>query len=171
MRAALIGIDPGLGTFGVAAVDADTGILLDTAAFTSTRFEIAENDTVSSLMRAQALWRKLTDFLSNFEVRHMASEMLSQPQSAGAATKVGISFGVIAALAAQRGLPLWQVRPTKLKEWFVGNVSATKHDMIAEAERRSPGSVKIRWGISKGEHVADAMAVAWMRWSMLHPEA
>lgn len=168
MKAALVGMDPGLDTFGIAAVDAATGAFLDNAVFICHRVEFAENDTVSSLMRAAALWRKIHDFLLPYDVKHMASEMLSQPQSAGAATKIGISFGVIAATAASRALPVWQVRPTKLKEWFVSDPKADKRAMMAEAERRAKGSVS-RWGVTKGEHAADAMAVAWMRWCELNP--
>lgn len=152
----IVTIDPGLGSCGVALWSEDWQ-LESVHALMAPLDDVRDMHIwVGSLIRAQALRRKLQSILEGRPVSRWCSEALSPPRNASNSIKIGIAFGTLQALAGD--LAIEQYKPMLVKEVVTGNSTAEKDEMIAAIEKRYPGRMDhiIR---SNREHAADAIGV------------
>jgi len=155
----ILGIDPGFASLGLAAVGvtADTERIIELAVIrtekSASKLEVrASSDNVR---RACELTKALSRFIDRHNPLAIAAESQSWPRNAGSSAKIGIAWGVVAAVATWYGLAIVQASPQRLKQVVCGSKSATKEDVIAAIEKRFPG---VQWPAPKGviEHAADA---------------
>lgn len=91
----------------------------------------------------------------------ICSEAMSYPPSATRAHQLGISWGIVSALAETRGLPIVQVSPQDLKHICTGSRTASKGELRARLSMDYPSSMeafeKAEVTASKAEHCWDAL--------------
>lgn len=171
----ILGVDPGFASFGFAllslapgrgAPGVATGVaervealgLIETQKANKKQAVYASDDTVK---RSRELMDVLDPLFAGASV--VAAESMSYPRSSTASCKMGIGWGLIAALAWRYQLPIVQISPQEIKKIHTGRKDASKED-IQEA-------LGTRWGdnfrdqlhkIKKSgrEHPADAAAAA-----------
>lgn len=160
----LLGIDAGLANLGYSLVEVHPSFLIVwSAGVIETEKEKAKRHILASddnVRRAREIYRGLVDLLSSHNVVAICMESQSIPRNAGAAAKTGMSFGCIAALAEDRGLPIVQESPQRIKKKLCGVMTASKEDIQAAVCRIYPEMHKILEGMNKTirEHAADATA-------------
>lgn len=184
-NAILLGIDPGFASFGFAAIALppdpmntmmriESFGVFETAKATKKQHVLATED---NLRRA----RELADFLDALIVRHatdrgrlvaICAESMSWPRNAAVTAKMGITWGVVAAVAHRHKLPILQASPQAVKKGTAGRRDATKDDVEAAVLKRitraNPdllgthvfADVAKRIPKTKKEHPFDAAAVA-----------
>lgn len=163
--AIVLGVDPGLASFGWAQVDVlRDGRLVALAAGVVRTAKSARKANVlasaDSLRRARDMYQALCALP---RPQAIAAESMSWPRNAGAATKVALSWGVLAAYAQHRGIPILQASPQVVKKTLCGFANASKEDVEVAVR----GRVGCAWdtvresGLARGlhEHMFDAMAV------------
>lgn len=157
----VFGIDSGLATFGIAAVDlAGTPRLVDAGVFTSEpskkKLNVRSQDDLARRVR------ELSAYVETWTKAHnpiaLCLEAPSWPRAADASAKLGAAFGVVYTTAQRLALPLVQALPVDVKLAVCRSKKATKDDVIAAVERLHPD---VCWPSRTGlwEHVADAIAV------------
>jgi len=164
----VLGVDPGLASFGYAIVELEpnggaelrTLGVLHTSKTDAKRKVLASDD---SLRRAreldEALWAVINALASRPVV--ICAESMSFPRSASVAAKMGISWGLIAAFANDVGCPVAQCSPQQMKKILCGASNASKVDVQQALDRRffPSGSGSLFAGVKKTdrEHCADAL--------------
>ena len=156
----IVGVDPGLATMGVVLMELfpDKEIVRGATVFTTKpetkkRAVRASDDNVR---RATYLYTQLSKRLDKYEVNAICIEAQSWPRNASASAKVGISWGVIIAAAAERGLPMLQASPQAIKKALTGSNQASKLDVQAAVLTLYPG-MKLPKQKTLREHAADAV--------------
>lgn len=154
-----MGIDPGLANLGLARLELHpdgervTGLEVVRTQPSPRKAEVlAASD---SLRRLGELHRALETWITP-DVVCIASESMSWPRNAGAAVKVAMTWGLVAALAARHGLPIVLVSPQDLKRRLTGSRTATKEAVQRALERRY-GAIQWPEPPSIREHAADAL--------------
>jgi len=164
----IIGADPGLANFGIAAVDLtiddDKAALfvtdwrvISTAKSSKKQAVFASDDT---LRRAQEIGDAIAPWLANRSVMAICCEAFSAPRNASAAAKIAMAFGVLAEAARARGIPVIYASPQAIKLAVCGQKSASKDEVIAAVKRAYGAKFLPDWprATGKHEHVADAAA-------------
>jgi crossover junction endodeoxyribonuclease RuvC len=157
----VLGIDPGFSSLGYAVVQIhpvretvlEIGVI-HTEKSGAKRNVLAADD---NLRRARELFQALNPKMA--WVRAICAESMSFPRHAPSAAKVAMSWGVLAALAEFRGLPIVQASPQEVKKAVCGAKSASKEE-VQQALQMRYGSPPGMEEISKGdmEHAFDALA-------------
>ena len=157
----VLGLDPGFASLGYALVALhpvretilSMGVIR-TSKSTAKQGVLAADD---NLRRARELWSLINQQLTAVEV--ICAESMSFPRNSQAAAKVAMSWGVIAALAEQRGLPIVQASPQAIKKSLCGVKSASKEEVQAALTARY-GALPLDPKVPKGEHehAFDALA-------------
>lgn len=147
----ILGVDPGLGATGYGLVEWKAG-----------RAVLLEAGVIRGLSRAptqdrlKALYDSLSEVIDEHAPDVMATEDLyskyGRPQTA---ILMGHARGVIFLAAADRGMPVFSYRPTRIKKALTGNGRATK----AQVQRMVQVRLELN-RIPEPEDVADALAVA-----------
>lgn len=158
----IIGIDTGFASFGVADLQFGSGGVLELLRATVLRTEksVKKREILASsdnLRRVAELSAGLSKWLDDDDdVVAICCESMSLPRQASTSCKIGLSFGMLGALAQQRDIPILQVSPQNLKLAVAGSKSATKDEVIAAVSKQFP---KTPWPKAKGlhEHMADAI--------------
>lgn len=162
----VLGIDPGFASLGWAAVRlASSGPELLALGLVRTKKDPAARlASGDNLRRARELCRALVvDTPRLLGIRAFAVEAPSGMQNAGAATKVGIAWGVVATLAEQWDVPVAAMSPQALKKALTGKNDASKDDVL-DALHNRPGFgnlyelLKAAAPRSLWEHPVDAAA-------------
>lgn len=172
MTPVIFAIDPGLAYMGLAVVNASERRLIDADLFTSkkadaTRQVFSSSDTMHRGVNA---YKFLKAHLEASKARGervvlVAHESISLPRNAGSSSKIGVSFGVVAAFAAELDLPLFEIAPINIKKGFSTPGKHTKDDVYAGVVSafgfEHLPSIFERRGIAKTyqNHVSDAAAV------------
>jgi len=174
MKIPVVGFDPSLRHWGIAASELDlaTGIL------STPRLSLIEVvDESGKQVRKNSKDLHIAEQLARSalaEARKAKAVFVEVPvgsQSARAMASYGVCVGVLGAVRAE-GIPLIEVSPTEVKIAFTGNRNATKREMIEEGLRQYPNA---EWpvykqngkGFKKGdlhpscEHVADAIGTIY----------
>jgi Holliday junction resolvasome RuvABC endonuclease subunit len=126
-----------------------------------------------NVRRARLLTKKLKDLIGEPHASDgrgyfegvfpscICSEAMSYPRSSSTACKLGISWGIVSALAETRGFPIVQVSPQDLKYICTGSRTASKGELRARLSLDYPSSMeafeKAEIGASKAEHCWDAL--------------
>ena len=160
----LLGLDPGLASCGVALVELAEPVRPVALAVLRTRPSPKRRSILAcedSMRRAAELALGLAAWLDRLGLVAVCSEAQSWPRSAGSAAKVALAFGVLAAQAQARGLPVLQASPQRVKAAVAGSRTASKGE-VAEALAVRFGALPWPAGLPRGqrEHAADALAAA-----------
>jgi len=162
----VVGIDPGMAAVGIAVVEIwpDGEVVKDLAVIRTVpsakkRHILTRDDNVR---RAQEIATAIGRRFTAYPVRVICAEAMSFPRSASVAAKMAMCWGVIAAQATERGLPIQQASPQEIKRTLCGRGSAGKQE-VAEALRRRYSHVSLEQLLSGlppslHEHAYDALA-------------
>ena len=140
----VLGLDPGLAKMGVVLIELTTDqVILRKAAVIRTEKsdkKVKVLATEDNLRRSCEIYRTLKTFASvgNRYAQVICTESMSWPRSAGAAAKVALAWGTVAALAVELDVPVVQVSPMELKNRITGVKTATK--------RQVEGILRARFG-------------------------
>jgi crossover junction endodeoxyribonuclease RuvC len=156
----VLGIDPGFAALGLAAVDVTIGEeRIVTLAVVRTEKSARKLDVRASddnMRRACELSVAISDFVARHRPVAIATEGQSWSRDAGVSAKIGMAWGVVAAIASRNGLAVVQASPQRIKNVICRSKTASKDDVILAIEERFPD---IEWPKPKGvvEHAADAI--------------
>lgn len=156
----IIGIDTGFRCFGLADLQFGPKGSLELLRATVLRTE--KSAKKQAVLTASDNLRRLAELTAGFstwlddEVVAICCEGVSLVRSASVNFQIGLSFGMVTALAQQRDIPILQVSPQNLKLAVAGSKSATKDEVIAAVGKQFP---KTPWPKARGlhEHMADAV--------------
>jgi len=161
----VLGIDPGLATCGLAAVDLQPPSLAKRPDVLVRAWVVRTEKSARKLdvraaddhsRRARELAAEVATAIGIHRPLAVAIEAPSWPRNAATAAKIGIAFGAIYALAQEHRLPLVQASPQDIKRAVTGSKTASKDEVIAAIEARFPD---IEWPTQTTlwEHAADAV--------------
>jgi crossover junction endodeoxyribonuclease RuvC len=158
----VIGVDPGLAALGLARVQIRrddehvAGLAVARTQKDSRKHEVLSCD--DTMRRAAELADALERWLlaTPGEVVAIVTEAVSMPRSGSVCFKQGLAFGVLAAVALARRVPVIQVTPQNLKRAVTGDRSASKEAVQVALTARYGA---IDWPRPAGimEHAADAL--------------
>lgn len=190
----VMGLDPGFASFGwcTARVERVAGVQEPDPSFSFGPFTLAPNPATrimplaagvirtkrqgqkervyaadDNLSRARAIYQDLVQALDRFQPRCICAEAMSFPRSASVAAKMALSWGLVAAEAFRRQIPILQVTPQRLKRQLTGRNDASKEEVEAELLGRLGDLSPIWLGLLKAlpagqhEHMNDALAACW----------
>jgi len=155
----VLGIDTGFSTMGLSLVELTATVERVLGVRTLVTKKSAKKAGVrasdDNVRRARELASELRKRLEKYDVKALCMESQSWPRNASSSAKIGISWGIIAAVAESKDLPILQASPQAIKKALVGANNASKEEVIAAIRKRFP---EIKWPNAKGlhEHIADA---------------
>ena len=159
----VLGVDPGLAHFGWAIYECSPGggpreaprVGTFTSMPSARRLRVLAADDAVRRCRELAAW--LDAMLGACEPSVICAEAMSHPRGASAAAKLAMSWGVLAALAERRRLPIIQASPQCCKRAVTSSRTASKAEVQDAVRSRWPG---LRWParVADREHAADALA-------------
>ena len=167
----VLGIDPGFASVGYVVVNiASENLtpvkmgLIETVKSANKRNVRASED---NLERAKEIADALQKLIKDYNIRLICAETMSYPRNSGAAAKMAMCWGVIAALAHQHSIPVTQASPQEVKKAVCGKKDASKEEVQAAVAARFPvvaahdkdGDGILNVAKSKQEHPYDALAV------------
>lgn len=162
----VLGVDPGIATFGWALVElsrrgeklVEVGVV--TTKPSDKRRRVRQSDDLAR--RAAELGAAVDALLARHSPRAVCAEAMSWPRNAGSAAKIGVGYGVLVAqVMVGRGLPLVQASPQEVRKALCGKASASKDEMRERVRDRLGCAAFDRAPIlaSLFEHAHDAAAV------------
>lgn len=114
----ILGLDPGLATFGLAVIDVENAQprVIHTETFMSKKSDKKQRMLQSDdrLRRLRDLIRWLDDSIQRLNPRVVAAESFSPPRNASAASAVAMAWGAMTTLVEQARLPFVHAGP---QEW------------------------------------------------------
>lgn len=164
--ALILGLDPGFSSIGYAVVQllAKQTHVLECGVITT---EKGDTKLVSedNLNRAQDIHAALSDIIRRFEkqendrFRAICAESMSFPRSSSVAAKMAMCWGVIAGLAYNHAMPVYQITPQKLKKEITGEKTASKEQVQESIIKVFGAAIPLKGKIPKGklEHPYDAL--------------
>lgn len=117
----VLGIDASLRSSGVAVVEAEGK--MQRALFFGT---IKNNSNLAPSRCLVAIRSRIADLISEFEPECCALEAVVYVQSHKTAIALGAARGAAILAAAERGLPIYEYAPTRIKQATVGRGGADK---------------------------------------------
>lgn len=164
MSVCVLGCDPGFASFGYGVMellpDREKVIevnVIRTKKDTKKKTVLAADD---NFRRARAIGAALHSVLEQHQPMAIAAESMSFPRNASVAAKMAMSWGVMASLSEQFGIPVVQASPQRIKKLLCGTSSASKEEMQDALRRRYKGEFfPFQKAIPKGqwEHGFDAV--------------
>ena len=162
----IIALDPGFATIGFAVL----GLVPRPRV---TAFGIFRTDKTAkkqnvlavedNMRRAIEIARFLRQVVANApKTVAICAEAMSFPRSASVAAKVALTWGVLASISEDHGIPILQASPQQVKAAVCGAKTASKTDVQDAVAGFYPEIVDLRARIPRGawEHPHDALAVA-----------
>ena len=125
----ILGVDPGTRRLGYGVVEisaaggAERGI-----AYVECGVIAAPTDGPMSA-RLGVVCAELAEVIAELSPHVIALELAFTGKNAASALKLGLSRGAVMLLAAQRGVPVFEYAPAKVKRVVVGSGRATKEDV------------------------------------------
>lgn len=168
MGVCVLGIDPGLATFGVTLVDLqpEGEAVIDMAITTTSKSSKKQNVLAAddTFRRACELAEWFRVFLMNATppMQAICVESMSWPRNSSAAAKVAMAWGIIASVRNHFGVPIVMASPQEIKVAVCGVKTASKEQVRHELCARYRGSEAIarfqeKVPKSKQEHGFDAL--------------
>ena len=163
----ILGFDPGFAHLGYAALEIRDGAytvrglgIVETKKSAKKRSFLASDD---NLRRAREIAECLDKLVSQYNPSAIACESMSFVRNASACQKIGIAWGVLAAVAELSGsIPILKASPQDVKLRVCGDRTASKLDVQNALISLFGDGVSILWSdipSGKREHCADALAV------------
>jgi Holliday junction resolvasome RuvABC endonuclease subunit len=164
----LLGVDPGFASIGLAVYELGNPDhvvamgLITTEKSPKKQEVLASND---NLVRAMEIHREIVRVLKETEDRGgkvvaICAEAMSFPRNASAASKVSLTWGVLASLSEARSIPIIQASPQAVKLKVCGSKTATKEEVEEALVKQYPYLPDlVALPKTKREHVYDALAV------------
>lgn len=141
----VMGVDPGFASLGWVVVDPEALELLACGVF---RTE-SHRSTSKKVLAADDNFRRAKEIAAWFDdkrfanVRLVCAESMSFPRNASTSSKLGLCWGVLAAICYVRRIPVTQLSPQKIKKKVTGHNNA-KDALLNEAlETAYPGATKM----------------------------
>lgn len=125
----VLGCDPGLKNFGYVVIDLESLVHAEVGVFVTEKSRNKVLVAEDNMRRAQELAEYFRDICEEYQPVAICTEGMSFPQNSGAATKIALSWGVVAAVAEANHLPIVQTSPQALKKKLCGRRNATKKDV------------------------------------------
>lgn len=124
----ILGIDPGLATFGWAIIDPHIRKIVDMGCFVTEpspkkRRILAADDL---MRRARELSRNVHSLCARFGPNIFAAEQLSHPRNSSSAAKLAAGWAIALHEAETRGVPFYQASPQEVKVALTKNKAASK---------------------------------------------
>lgn len=159
----LLGLDPGLASFGLAVAHVtDEQVRFVHVAVLTTEPMRGERKTDSTASRCHYLATQLAWWLADQVPHVVCCEAIALPfgkVQTSVVSALGRVRGVVDALAAVRGIPVLESGPQALKRATVGTPSAAKADVKAALEGIYPELAALWPRLrTQHEHAADACA-------------
>lgn len=125
----ILGIDPGTRRLGYGVLDVAPGGT-STRSFAYVECGVIAVPAASEMsVRLGVLGDALAEVIEEFRPHVVALELAFSGRNVASALKLGLARGAIMLLAAQRGLPVNEYAPAKVKRVIVGHGRATKEDV------------------------------------------
>jgi crossover junction endodeoxyribonuclease RuvC len=177
MSVLLLGLDPGFAALGWSLLEVHPTAGMEPARIDVVDLGVCETSPDSrkslvlrsddNLRRA----RELAAFLYDKTLASMrrgrlvaiCAESFSPPRNSSAAAKVAMTWGALAAISVQAGVPIVQCSPQQLKIALCGSKSASKQDIMDAIDARfGTAVVPLLRRIAKGKwnHAYDAVGAA-----------
>lgn len=162
----IIGIDPGFANIGWSAIqlygDGSVSLsevgLIKTSKSDKKKKVLAAND---NYRRAREIALGIKGLITKFDPTAICSEAMSFPRNASAAAKVAMTWGVIAAIAEELGVPVLMASPKEVK-LAVGAQDSSKEAVQNALRAKTPNLDKLlqEAGVppSLHEHPCDSLA-------------
>lgn len=166
----ILGIDPGFASVGYAVVAMGAepaqdspikmGVIRTQKADGKRKVRASEDN----LERAKEISKELQTILTLYPASLICAETMSYPRNSAAAAKMAICWGVLAAIAQQRGIALTQASPQEVKKAVCGKKDASKEDVKVALDSMFPSMLTGTLGLcskipaSVQEHPYDALA-------------
>lgn len=129
----VLGVDVGFAACGWALLDVGaTSERVVGMGVVRTKKATAKQHVLScsdDMARAREIAAQLADVIDAHRASVVAIEAMSFVRSSSAMAKLGMAYGVIAALVGTRGLPLVQASPQAVKKSLCGAVTASKEEV------------------------------------------
>ena len=153
-----LGVDPGLGSMGLAVVRSDRN-LMEMHVLRTQKGTTKKNlsDAEDTLRRVRDLRTALLELDEKFNFSGLSMESFSPPRSSSASAKYAMSIGVLVGIFG--GRPILQASPQEIKIRCGGKRSASKEEVRVGLQREYPGLSKALVGItaSQQNHAVDAL--------------
>mgnify|MGYP006274615547 CR=1 FL=1 len=166
----ILGIDPGFASVGYAVValgDVPTndhpvrmGVVRTQKANEKRKVRASEDN----LERAKEIAKEIQTILTLYPTSLICAETMSYPRNSAAAAKMAICWGILAAVAQQRGIAITQASPQEVKKAVCGKKDASKDEVKAAMNAMFPAELTGSMGLcanipaSVQEHPYDALA-------------
>jgi len=155
MSEAILGVDPGLGNFGLVIVNKENLDILEFHCLQTKKGKsrLAAEDV---FLRGQQLTRNINDIIEPYDIGIVCAESFSYPRNSAASAKMAISWGIICALTEQLKIPLVMDSPQAIKKTLTGTSKASKEDVqmaLTQKGYKLPKMAK-----AKLEHPSDALS-------------
>lgn len=150
----ILGVDPGTRRLGYGIVDLAPGSAMERGLAYVECGVIAAPATGPMSERLGIVCDALSEVMAEFAPTVLALELAFTGRNVASALKLGLARGAVMLLAAQRGIPVWEYAPAKIKRVVVGHGRATKEDV----QRRVRLLCRLRRDPSAD--AADALAIA-----------
>lgn len=161
----VLGIDPGFSSLGYALVDlkGTDEVVVEGLGCIRTEKSSKKGKVLASddnTRRARELFRALLPLMEG--VVAICTESQSWPRNASSSAKVGMGWGVIAALSELMDVPILMASPQGLKRAVCGKATASKEEVQEAVDKRFGrdfGSELVDNGLAKTyhEHPYDAL--------------
>lgn len=163
----VLGVDPGLSMFGYALVCLRSGgedILelgvIETKKSSNKRRVLASDD---NLRRAREIVLGIRTVCGSDVPKVICAESMSFPRNASSSAKIGMAWGVLAAISEFGQVPVVQASPQEVKKVVCGNKAASKVEVetalvLRYGEGTGIHSFRRRFAKGKHEHGFDALA-------------
>jgi Holliday junction resolvasome RuvABC endonuclease subunit len=140
----VMGFDPGFASFGVAVVELGPDMekpifmgVIRTKKSTKRQKMLATEDNFD---RVQIIVEELSKLVLQYDLVALSAESMSFPRNASSSAKVGMTWGVIAALSIQHQFPVFQCTPQQLKIKLTGSRKASKTEVADALRLRYPNT-------------------------------
>jgi crossover junction endodeoxyribonuclease RuvC len=166
----VLGIDPGFASIGLSVVQMGPNpqddrvvhmSVFQTKKASEKRKVRASED---NLERAKEISKEIGDLIQRWDVKLICAETMSFPRSSSAAAKMAMCWGVLAAIAQDRKLPITQASPQEIKKALCGKRDASKEEvqgvlnLLFRRDLVGPNSAVSQIAKSALEHPYDALA-------------
>jgi len=122
--AVILGVDPGSRLTGFGLVRAEAGRVRYLASGC-----IRLDPAAAMPQRLAQIFRDMSQIIAEHVPDELAIEQVFLARSAGSALKLGQARGVAIVAAAQRGIPVFEYSPTRIKQSVVGTGRAEKEQV------------------------------------------